>query len=319
MTGLVVCTSPTFGKYTTRAEEMLTEAGLRLERVSPDEARDPEIMKTRLEDAAALIAGAFKIPREVMEAAPGLKVMTKHGTGVDHFDLDAARDLGVVVANAPGLNADAVADLALGLMLAAARKIPFSERGARRGEWKPVMGVELKGKTLSVIGMGAIGRGLIKRAAGFDMKFMAYDPWLDADFAAKHGVRAVESLEEALVAADFLSLHLPLNDQTRGLMNEDRFKIMKPTAYIINTARGGVIDQEALVEALREEWIAGAGLDVLAQEPPNQNDPLLNMDNVIVTQHMGAYTEEAMASISLVCSENVIRVLDGREPLYRVA
>ncbi|KJS20748.1 MAG: hypothetical protein VR72_13290 [Clostridiaceae bacterium BRH_c20a] len=314
----IICTSPTFGKYSLKAVEMLENEGYELVRIPMENAKNPAKLIHYVQDAQGWIVGFSKVTREVLENAPMLKIATKHGTGTDNFDLDAAKEKNVIIANAPGLNANAVSDLAFSFILALARKIPYSDKFVRSGKWQPVMGVELKGKTLGVIGMGAIGKGLIKKASSFDMKFVAFDIQKDEEFVEKYNVRMVSDYQEVLKEADFTSLHVPLNEKTRGMVSTQEFAMMKNTAYIINCARGGVIDEAALLNSLNNGEIAGAALDVFASEPPSVDSPLLALDNVIVAPHMGAYTEEAMAEISEVCAENVIRVFNGQEPLYRV-
>lgn len=318
MTTKIICTSPTFGQYSAKAVEMIENEGYELVRIPAEEWKDPSKLINYAKDAQGWISGVSKCTREILESAPLLKVVTKHGTGVDSIDLNAAKEKNIVVANAPGLNANAVADLAFSFVLSLARKIPYSDKFVRNGKWKPVMGIELKGKTLGVIGLGAIGKGLIKKASSFDMNFVAFDVYQDEEFIKKYNVKMLSDAKEVLKEADFISLHVPLTAETRNMVSTDEFKMMKKTAYIINCARGGVIDEQALLNALNTEEIAGAALDVFTSEPPSVDNPLLALDNVIVAPHMGAYTEEAMAAISEVCAENVIRVLKGQEPLYRV-
>jgi len=318
MTTKIICTSPTFGQYSRKAVEMLEKEGYELVRIPAEEWKDPAKLINHVKDAQGWISGVSKCTREILDNAPLLKVVTKHGTGVDNIDLEAAKEKNVVVANAPGLNANAVADLAFAFMLSLARKIPYSDKFVREGKWKPIMGIELKGKTLGVIGMGAIGKGLIRKASSFDMNFVAFDLVRDEEFINKYNVRMLKDFKEVLKEADFISLHVPLTNETRNMIGTEEFKLMKKTAYIINCARGGVIDEAALFDALTTGEIAGAALDVFASEPPSVDNPLLTLENVIVAPHMGAYTEESMAEISEVCAENVIRVLKGQEPLYRV-
>lgn len=314
----IICTSPTFGKYSEKALQMLEKEGYQLVRVPMEDAKNPDKLIEYVKDAAGWIVGYSKVTKEVLAKAPLLKIATKHGTGVDNFDLDAAKEYGVVIANAPGLNANAVADLAFSFMLALARKIPFADKSVRTGLWKPIMGTELKDKTLGIIGLGAIGKGLIKKAAGFDMKFVAFDIQKDEEFNKKYQVKMASDYHEVLREADFISLHIPLNEKTKGMVAGKEFEMMKKTAFIINTSRGGVIDEDALLSALTSGEIAGAALDVFVQEPPQVGNPLLALDNLVVAPHMGAYTEEAMGEISEICAENVIRVLKGMEPVYRV-
>ena len=318
MKPVILCTSPTFGKYNGKAVKMLEDKGYEIVYIPQDEAHDTVKLKGYVHDAVAWIVGYSKISREVLESATSLKIATKHGTGTDNFDLQAAREKGVVITNTPGLNANAVADLAFALMLSLARKVPVADGKVRNGFWGPLMGTELQGKTLGVIGLGDIGKGLIKRAKGFEMDFVGFDPVRDEEFAKKQRVKVCKDYREVLAISDYISLHVPLNEKTAQMLGRSEFKIMKTSACVINTSRGGVIDERALIAALRNEEIAGAGLDVFAEEPPGADNELLKMKNVVLAPHMGAYTEEAMAAISAVCAENILRVLEGQEPLYRV-
>ncbi|KKM10489.1 hypothetical protein SY88_12370 [Clostridiales bacterium PH28_bin88] len=312
----VLSTSPTFGKYAPEAVEMLQDNECRLVQLTPEEVKDPERVMFHLRDADGWIFGVDKVTRSHLAAAPKLQVVAKHGTGVDSVDLEAARERNVVIANVPAANSNAVADLTMGLLLAAARKIVFADKQTRAGGWGPIMGTELWGKTLGVIGLGAIGRGVVKRAAGFGMRFLAYDVFPNEQFARDYGVQYL-SIPEVLKEADFVTIHAPLTAETRGLIGEQELAMMKSSAFLINTSRGPIVQEKALCIALREGLIAGAALDVFETEPPAQSE-LMELDNVVVTPHMGAYTYEAMANISLISARNVIEVLRGNPPLYRV-
>ncbi len=320
MTARVLIATRSFGSTSRAPWDALTESGL--EAVPVDMARPmtEERLSALLADDGgvdAAIVGVVPLTARVLASAPRLKVICMHGVGVDHIDLEAARRCGIVVANCPGTNAEAVADLALGLMIALARQLPLLDGQVRAGGWGTHRGVELWSKTLGLVGLGHIGRAVARRARGFDMKVLGYDPYVDADAAAAAGIEPAP-LEELLARADFVSLHTALTPQTRGLIGAAQLATMRPTAYLINTARGGVVDEDALYQALCSGAPAGAALDAFAQEPPCDS-PLLTLPNVILTPHIGAHTAEAIARVGLLAVQNVAHVLRTGEPLHRVA
>ena len=261
----------------------------------------------------AIITGGDELTARVIEAADKLKVIAKHGVGVDKIDLDAAAKKNIVVALAPCSNA--VADLSFGLMICLARSIIPMNTLVISGGWEHGPGVEVSGKTLGLVGVGRIGQVMAKRAKGFDMKVLGYDAREDADAAKKLGFEYV-SLEDVLREADFLSVHTPLTEKTRHLISREKLNLMKPTSYIINTARAQVIDEDALYKALKEKRIAGYGVDVYSQVPPPKGAPLYQLDNVITTPWVGAEALETLKFIELTCAENILRVLKGEEALY---
>jgi phosphoglycerate dehydrogenase-like enzyme len=266
--------------------------------------------------AAGLIAGPERVSDEVMAAAPLLQVVNAPGVGYDHIDVGAATRRGIVVCTNPGCNHHAVAEMTLGMMLCLARKICPTDRRVRRGEWPTVRGIELRGKTLGIVGLGRIGKSLATSARGMGMHVLASDTAQDAAFAEQQGVLYVP-LSELIPASDFLSLHCPLTPETRGLIDIAALARMKPTAYLINTARGPLVDQAALVAALREGRIAGAGIDVYDTEPL-QGNPYAGLDNVVQTPHCAGHSLEAIQSSLEMALENVTRVLRGQEPLHRI-
>jgi D-3-phosphoglycerate dehydrogenase len=292
--------------------ELLREAGE--VKVATGLSRE-ELLEKVKEIDALLVRSATKVTREVIENAPNLKVIGRAGVGVDNIDLPAATERGIVVVNAPEATSITVAEHTMGLILSLARRIPAANASLKAGKWekKKFRGVELRGKILGVIGLGRIGMQVVQRAKAFEMKILAYDPYVSAD--AVKGVELVD-LDELLGRSDFVTLHVPINDQTRGLIGREAIQKMKPGAYLINCARGGVVDEEALLEALRSGHLAGAGLDVFEKEPPEGN-PLLQEETVFVTPHLGASTEEAQRYASTIACEEVLRVLQN-EPARNV-
>jgi D-3-phosphoglycerate dehydrogenase len=217
--------------------------------------------------------------------------------------------LNIKVTNTPGVNADAVADLTLGLMLSIARKIPQYDASVKAGKWGRYVGFGLNGKTLGIVGMGAIGKKVAKRALGFDMNILAYDPFFDDEFAQKNGI-VKASIEEILQNSDFVTLHMPVTNETKNLINEESLKKMKKTAYLINAARGPLIDENALYNALNNNQIAGAALDVFETEPLYES-PLFALDNIVVQPHLGGHTVEASFMMGKLAIDNTVAVLKG--------
>lgn len=313
----VLIASRSFGPNCPEALERMRAAGCEL--IPNDLGRSPteaELLE-RITDVDVLISGAEPVTQAVLQAANRLKVISKHGVGYENIDLEAAKARGIPVAIAGGTVADSVADMALALLLALARRIPEGDRAVRGGKWPRTVGVELRGKTLGIVGLGQIGKEVCRRAKGFGLNVVAYDPYPDERFAASWGVRYL-ALDELLALSDFVSLHSPVTDATRRMIDAAALARMQPGAYLVNTARGELVDEQALAEALRTGQIAGAASDVFTQEPPGPN-PLLELDNFIAAPHSASQTHDALRKMGEVTAENALRVLAGAEPLFRVA
>lgn len=264
-----------------------------------------------LEGVDGWIAGLDFISADVIRQAPStLRAISRYGVGYERVDLNAAAERGILVTNTPGTNSEAVADLAMGLMLSVARHIPSLDAQVKAGRWPRTTGVELTGKTLGIIGLGAIGKGVARRAAGFSMRIVAHDPWMDLAYAEQNGIRSVP-LDELLACADFVSLHLPLTPQTENILNAERIALLKPGAILINTSRGGLIDEAALLRQLEAGRLGGLGLDAFALEPPGES-PFFRFENVVTTPHAGAHTAEAVQLMAMRSVENLIAVLSGQ-------
>ena len=250
-----------------------------------------------------------------MDAAPDLKVISKHGAGVDNIDVNAATDRGIVVLRAPGANALSVAEHAIALLLATVKQLVPLDAGLRKGRWdKPgFLGVELAGKTLGLVGFGAIARHTARLATGLDLKVTAYDPIADENLFSELHVERKATLQALLSDADIISLHCPLLAETRHLINAGTLKLMKQHSYLINTARGGLIDEAALLPALRTGHLAGAGLDTFEQEPPQPGNPLMSERNVTVTPHVGGVTAAAGRRVGVFAVDGILRLLSGQE------
>jgi glyoxylate reductase len=276
----------------------------------------PDLLAS-LEHAEGVLGSAIMpIDAEVMAAAPKLRVISNFGVGFDNVDVDAATKRGILVCNTPGVLSDAVADLTLGLIISLARRLPEAERFVREGNWGSGrmvdLGVDLKGKTLGIIGLGRIGCAVAKRARAFGMEVVFHDqfrePPADASFCR------YRALDDLLRESDFVTLHVSLSAETRKLIDARTLGLMKPAAYLINTSRGPVIDQSALVEALQAGRIAGAALDVFEREPLPADDPLVTMPNVIALPHVGSATRETRAAMLNLAIDNLLAALRGETP-----
>lgn len=245
----------------------------------------------------------------LLSALPDLELISQTGNHAYHVDLDAATKRGVVVSLAPGGNS--TTELTIGLMLAVMRRIPQSDRAMRRGEWPLVLGYVLKGKTLGILGLGKIGTEVAAVAHAFGMRVVAWGPTLTAERAAKSNA-AFMSLEDLLRTADVVSVHLALSEQSKNLVNEARLRLMKKSAYLVNTARGTIVDENALIELLKEKAIAGAALDVFLEEPLPQNHPLLALDNVVLTPHLGWPTDSGFEGFAENAVANILDYMEGK-------
>ena len=271
----------------------------------------PEELQEAIKDADALvIRSATKVTPELMAHAPRLKVVGRAGTGLDNVDIPEASKRGVVVMNTPGGNTITTGEHALSLMMALARNIPQAAASMREGKWekKKFQGTELFNKTLGIIGMGRIGTVVAERALGLKMRVLGYDPFITKEAAADLGVEMV-SLDDLFARADFITLHTPKTKETAKIINKAAFKKMKPGVRIVNCARGGLVDEKDLLEALQSGKVAGAALDVYETEPPGADFPLRELPNVICTPHLGASTEEAQANVAVAVCEQIVELL----------
>jgi D-3-phosphoglycerate dehydrogenase len=274
----------------------------------------PEELKEVIKDYDALVVrSATKVTKDIIGAAKKLKVIGRAGVGLDNVDLEAATESGIVVMNAPAGNTISTCEHTMSMLLALARSIPQANNSTKKGEWKrsKFMGVELYKKTLGVIGLGRIGREVARRAQSFGMKTKGYDPFLAREVAEELGIEVVE-LNELLKSSDFISVHVPLTDDTTHMLSDKQFELMKKGCRVLNCARGGIIDEQALIKAVKEGKIAGAALDVFESEPPDPNSELFKLDNVIVSCHLGASTEEAQVNVAIEIAECVGDFLLGR-------
>lgn len=274
-----------------------------------------EELIARIKDYDAIIVrSATKVTAPVIEAAERLQVIGRAGVGVDNIDVEAATARGIMVVNAPDGNTIAAAEHTMALMLALARNVARGDKGVKEGKWerKKLIGVELRRKTLGIIGLGRIGSAVARRAQAFEMRCLGYDPYVSTKRAGEIGVELV-SLEELLAQSDFITVHLPLTGDTRHLLNADNLARVKPGARIINVARGGIIDEAALVQQIKAGRIAGAAVDVFEEEPV-VSSPLLDCENVVLTPHLGASTEEAQLNVAVDVAREIATILEGGLP-----
>ena len=282
--------------------------------VEATEESDPAIIKTMVGDCDAILVRTSLLTAEVIDAAPNLKVISRHGVGYDNIDLEVVNRRKIALAISATSNRTAVAEHALFMMLDLAKRSHAYDRATRSGHWSMRNGFsafELSGKSLLLAGFGRIGAEVAKRAKAFDMRIMVFDPYVGDDSLDALGCERVAVIETALPEADFVSLHLPLSEQTRNIIDASALASMKPSSVLINTARGGLIDEAALKKALDEGQILAAGIDVFEQEPPPQDHPLFESDKVLLSPHSAGLTEEATIRMAVEAAQNIINVLDG--------
>jgi D-3-phosphoglycerate dehydrogenase len=292
-----------------------------LEIIVPD-SPDPATWANFLPGAEAICVRLTKIPRAMMEAAPNLKIISRHGVGLDNIDVAAATERGVIVATIGLANAPSVVEHTIAMMYALAKRLPEFDRALREGDFQrgrsSLAAMDVAGRTVLIIGLGRIGSRLAKALNALGLKCLGVDPAYTPEQIAAMGCEPVGDFRAALPRADFVTMHCPLDASTRGMIGAAELAVMQPSAYLINCARGGIVDEAALVEALNAGRIKGAALDVLVSEPPKPDDPLLMCDRVILTPHSAASTPETMMRSSIAVAENVVEYFDGRVPVDRV-
>lgn len=278
---------------------------------------DSHTLASLLPRVDGYIAGLDQIDHYALMLTSRLKVIARYGVGVDAVDLQAARQKGIIVTNTPGANSRSVAELTVGLMLSLARSIPSAASATRSGGWPRLSGISLQGKVIGLLGFGAIGRTVASLLSGFETTVLAYDPIVTPEHASELGA-ALTTLEEIIRRADIVSLHCPLTADTRHMVNAGFLGAMKPGAYLINTARGELVDEPALLAALESGILGGAALDVFASQPPEVDNPLLRHPRLVATPHMGAHTDGATNAMGWMALNDCLAVLRGEEPRYRV-
>jgi D-3-phosphoglycerate dehydrogenase / 2-oxoglutarate reductase len=313
MTEKIVLVTDYTWRSTAPEAEVLGEVGAKL--LEAKTGSEDELLSL-VPQADAILTCFAQVPASVIRAGKKLQVVGRYGIGVDNIAVDEATRLGIPVTNVPAYCLDEVAEHAMALLLACARGVARYHVAVHEGNWSLQSAMPLfrvRGQTLGILGFGKIGQTLAEKARGFAMRIVAHDPLMSADVVRRQGVEPV-SLDELLAQADFLTIHTPLTSETRGLLNAERLRCMKPTAFVINTARGAIIDQDALLQALQGGWIAGAALDVFVPERMPADHPLLALPNVIATPHVAFYSQESVLELEIKAATNVAAILSGRRP-----
>ena len=276
-----------------------------------------ETMKRLVADVEGIILRTnIKVTREIVDAAPHLKIISRTGVGVDNVDVPAATEKGILVCHTPGLNAPSVAEQTLALILSLAKQLKMMDNAVRTGNWQiryASKSVDLEGKMLGLVGVGRIGSSVAQKCRlAFNMKVIAYDPYVKQ----VEGVELCSSLDQVFSRADFVSIHVPYMKQTHHLVDARLLRLMKPDSCLINTSRGAVVDEKALIEALKNDSIAGAGLDVFEEEPPSPDNPLFKFDNVVSTPHSAALSRECELKLAMAAAQAVVDYAEGKQPMY---
>jgi D-3-phosphoglycerate dehydrogenase len=316
MSGKVLVTSRSFGQVSDEPVKILEKNGITIDYKNKSGLMEEEDFLKIIDQYDGIIIGADAFTAKVMAKAAKLKIICKHGVGLDSIDLEAAKNHHIAVTNVPATNSDAVADLTFGLIIDVTRKVSFTATQVKNKHWNKVIGTDVCHKTLGIIGFGAIGQRVAKRAFGFGMKVIVHDSFIKEPPEDFFWVKMV-SLDELLCQADIETVHIPLNADTRNLIDDAQLRIMKPGSFIINTARGGIVNEAALYKYLKNGHLGGAGLDVTEQEPPDGN-PLLALDNVTLVSHIASYSKEAINKVSIVCAQNIVSMLTGKPVAHRV-
>jgi D-3-phosphoglycerate dehydrogenase len=298
--------------------KMLLNAGFQVIQASSPE---PSVVATEIVDCDGVIVRTAPFTAEIIRNAPKLKVIARHGVGVDNIDVEEASKHGIYVVNTPNANALSVAEATIAFILALAKRLKQMDIATRKGDFNirdQFSTMDIDGKTLGVIGLGRIGSLVAKKCqAAFSMKVLAFDPYVDARKATELGVELVP-LERLLRESDFVTIHVPFTPETRFMIREDQLKLMKPTAYIINMARGLIWDELAVLKAVEEGWIAGAATDVFIEEPPKNDHPFFKCEKILLTPHNAALTKECVIRMAEGAAQGVIEVLTGRKPSFPV-
>lgn len=308
----VLITPRSFGVGCSRPGNILLEGNCEITTNPYNRVLTEQDLSQVIKDFDGIIVGLERVTRHVITAADKLKVISKHGTGVNNVDLEAASEKNIMVTNTPGVNAHSVADLTIGMIISIARQIPRNNEYAKKREENRIIGKDIHGKVLGIVGLGKIGKEVVRRAQGFGMKILYTDLYPTKELERKYKISFVD-LKTLLKHSDFVSLHLPLTPQTENLIGKEELNLMGKGSYVINTSRAAIIDEDALYQVLKNGEIAGAAVDVY-----RKGSLLLNLNNVICLPHIGAYTYETIKKMGIISAKNVVRVLHGQTPLFKV-
>ncbi len=312
----VLVTSRSFGKINDIPEKILKDAGFEIDYIGKNTESDD--FNEIISNYDALIIGAHLFDEKIMEKCHKLKIICKHGVGFDNIPCNKAKELGITVCNTPGTNSNAVADFSIGLMLNLCRRITYASDQVKKGTWTFEIGEDLYNKTLGLIGFGAIAQNVAKRARGFDMRVITYDPFIKNIPDEYSQYVELESFDYIIQNSDFISLHVPLNEETKNSIAATELRKMKKGAYIINAARGGIVNELELYESIRIGHIAGAAIDCPISEPVEKDHPLLALNNVIITPHIGMASAEALNAVSIICAENIVSKFNDKEVKFEI-
>ncbi len=308
----------TFGKVVEIGKTLLEESGYKLIFPQVSEILNEEKIIELINDnnVEAIIVGTQQITKKIINNCSNLKIIAKHGIGIDNIDIDAATKKGIVVTFAPGANTNAVAELAFGLIMAISRNIYNACLSLKLEKWETFLGQEIDGKTIGILGTGRIGKEVIRKLSGFSTKIIVFDINKDKELIDLFKVEYV-SLKKLLSNSDYISIHIPLTDKTINIIDYKEINLMKKSAFLINTSRGGIVNEESLYDSLVKWKIAGAALDVWSKEPPTEiSAKLASLENVLCTPHIGAYTLEALYQMGHVCAKSIIDFFSNKEPEY---
>ncbi len=305
----ILITPKSFFRAKNKADEIFSQYELDIIENNTGKTLTKQQMIDLCSDVDGVIVGLDSMDEEVLRSARKLKAISKYGVGLDNIDLKVAEELGIKVRIAEGTNTRSVAELTIALFFALSRNIPKAVTDVKGGKWDRNIGSEVRGKTVGIIGFGDIGREVAKMSVGLEMTIMAHDPYFNDMKLAKTMNVKMTSIAEILEKADFVTLHLPLNKETNKIINSETLGKMKQIAYLVNTARGELVDEDALYDVLKNSTIAGAAQDVFSQEPPNKQNKLLSLSNFILTPHIGAYTNEATERMVTTSAKNLIEML----------
>jgi len=311
----IIAASLSFCKFGLESKpgQMLRDAGIEIDANASGKKYLEEDLLPIIGQYDGLITGADEVTRAVIEKGSHLRIIAKNGVGYDNIHVPTATEQGIYVTFTPGAVEQTVADTTIGLILDLARNITRGHKSIHGEGWERIRGTEMWEKKLGIIGLGTIGKNVAHRARGFNMEIFAHDPFIDLDYCSQNGVKSVD-LDEIFKTCDYITIHCLLNEATRHLVNEERLAMMKPSAYLINTSRGGVVDENALIKFLEEKKIAGAALDVFEKEPLPKDNPLLKLDNVVLTPHIAGYSHDANLKAGVMVAESVIAALQGKVP-----
>ena len=312
MSKKILITPKSFKTYKDKAYPLLTSKGFDIIENTLDRTyTEDEIIVRAKNDVVGIIIGVDPLSARVLEQCLNLKAISKYGVGMDNIDLNKAKSLGIKVKNAFGTNNISVAESTIALMFCMARSLYPATRSVKSGGWDRIMGCELAGKKLGLLGCGQIGREVAKRARGLELEVIIYDPnFNDQHFLTNYNIERASNLSDIFTCSDFISLHVPSTSETKGIICKETLRLMKSSAFLINTSRGDLIDEDALYNALVDKGIAGAAQDVFSSEPPEEGHRLLKLDNFILTPHIGAFTNEAVERMVMISTKNMLEMLE---------